>query len=128
MVMGNAWYALPFVAVIKVLQSMNRAILHDESEYPDPDRFNPDRFISKDGTLDADIRNPEDFAFGYGRRICPGRFLAASSVWLAMASILSTFELEMPVDEHGQKIRPSGRYTEGLAVYVLSIFSRHVVS
>lgn len=46
---------------------MHRAILSDEKIYPDPSKFNPDRFM-KDGTLDPSVRDPEA-AFGYGRRI-----------------------------------------------------------
>ncbi len=41
--------------------------MHDEAEYPEPDRFLPERFL-KDGKLNPDIRDPSDFIFGYGRR------------------------------------------------------------
>lgn len=44
-----------------------RAMLHDESEYPDPYSFKPERFL-KDGQLDPDVRGPAEVAFGYGRR------------------------------------------------------------
>ena len=90
------------------------AILHDEARYVDPDTFNPERFMTPEGTLDPNVPNPEDYAFGFGRRVCPGRFLASNSVWLALASILSVFNLELPTDECGEKIRPSGEYTSGL--------------
>lgn len=45
-----------------------RAIFHDENVYPEPDRFNPDRYLTEDGKLDPSVRDPEA-AFGYGRRI-----------------------------------------------------------
>ena len=44
-----------------------RAILHDPEVFPDPEIFNPERFI-KDGRLDEAIRNPLSYAFGFGRR------------------------------------------------------------
>ncbi|KAJ3530717.1 hypothetical protein NM688_g7672 [Phlebia brevispora] len=95
------------------------AILHDEDLYKDPGIFNPDRFITKEGTLDPDVLNPEDFMFGYGRRVCPGRFFAVQSIWSTMATLLTAFEIGLPADEHGQKIIPSGEYSGGLAIYPL---------
>ncbi|KAJ3524602.1 hypothetical protein NM688_g8533 [Phlebia brevispora] len=100
MVVGNIW-----------------AILHDEAIYRDADEFNPDRFIAADGSLDTGLLNPEDFAFGFGRRICPGRYLAAALIRLMMAAILTTFEINLPVDKEGRKIVPTGEYTVGLVVY-----------
>ena len=39
---------------------------HDPVEYPDPDAFNPERWL-KDGEIDPDMKEP-DMAFGFGRR------------------------------------------------------------
>jgi cytochrome P450 len=41
-------------------------MLHDETVYKDPSRFNPDRFISRDGGRVE--QDPREIAFGFGRR------------------------------------------------------------
>ena len=43
------------------------AISRDPSVYPDPDVFNPDRFL-KDGKINPLVFDPEDRVFGAGRR------------------------------------------------------------
>lgn len=45
-----------------------RSILHDEREYPNPHSFQPERFLTPDGTLRGDVLDPLKFAFGFGRR------------------------------------------------------------
>lgn len=87
-------------------------MLHHEASYPDPFAFNPDRFI-KDGILDPDILNPEVAAFGFGRRICPGRFVAHDSVWILTACLFAVFDIQPYKDSTGQPILPSVEYTYG---------------
>lgn len=43
-------------------------MLHDPEDYPEPERFNPDRFI-KNGKIDTEVRDPRTLAFGFGRRL-----------------------------------------------------------
>ena len=43
------------------------AICRDPNICPDPETFNPDRFL-KDGKIDPLVFNPEDRVFGAGRR------------------------------------------------------------
>ena len=43
--------------------------MHDETLYPDPFAFRPERFLTADGQLDTSVVDPETLAFGFGRRI-----------------------------------------------------------
>ena len=45
-----------------------RAILHDESAYPEPFSFRPERFLKADGSLNPEVLDPNIAVFGYGRR------------------------------------------------------------
>ncbi|KAG7087495.1 hypothetical protein E1B28_013456 [Marasmius oreades] len=66
------------------------AVLHDEQLYGShTERFNPDRFLSK--TFQGPP--PEDFAFGFGRRVCPGRFLGINTLWIVFVYLLTTLEM-----------------------------------
>ncbi|KAJ6559693.1 cytochrome P450 [Mycena capillaripes] len=87
------------------------AISHDERTYSDPDAFKPERFL--DRTFDDLIRDVQP-AFGFGRRICPGRHMAASSIWITVVSILAMFEITKEVGADGQPIEPSYEYKGGL--------------
>ncbi|VDC04864.1 unnamed protein product [Peniophora sp. CBMAI 1063] len=82
---------------------------HDESIYPDPMLFRPERFLGEDKQ-----RDPETIAFGFGARICPGRHLAQLILWLNVASILFCFDIKRPRDGDGNEFVPPRDYTSGL--------------
>ncbi|SJL09806.1 related to cytochrome P450 CYP2 subfamily [Armillaria ostoyae] len=92
-IIGNAW-----------------AILHDEKDYPNPLVFDPERFMSAEGKEPQ----PEPIAaFGFGRRICPGRYFASNTAWIAIASMASTLSFTKAVDSEGRVIEPSNTFTDG---------------
>lgn len=98
----------------------NWAILHDPDVYKDPDAFFPERYLkrSPDGTAlisDPDAPDPMDVAFGFGRRICPGRFMAYESMWITIASMLAVFNIEKAKDANGEDITPPKRFAEVFA-------------
>ena len=45
-----------------------RGISRDKHIYPDPETFNPERFLTEDGKIDPSVKDPELMVFGSGRR------------------------------------------------------------
>jgi len=89
------------------------AMAHDERVYgPDHEDFRPERF------LDTTVRDPRQFVFGFGRRICPGQYIAMDSIFLAIASILHAFKLEKAKDQSGAEIPVSPKWTPGLTAHL----------
>ncbi|KAI0302456.1 cytochrome P450 [Multifurca ochricompacta] len=68
------------------------AILHDPNEYQDPDAFKPERFLDSNGHLRDDPNLTS--AFGYGKRICPGRHFVDATLFITVASLLSVFNIK----------------------------------
>ncbi|KAJ7750432.1 cytochrome P450 [Mycena maculata] len=88
------------------------SILRDPVAYPEPDQFKPERFL-KDGQLDPQVRDPSTAAFGFGRRICPGRYFSDASLYIVVASVLTAFTIEPPVDGNGKPLKMSPDMTGG---------------
>ncbi|KAI0047423.1 cytochrome P450 [Auriscalpium vulgare] len=87
------------------------AMLHDKTIYEDPDRFEPERHLLQEDDSASDSFR---MSFGFGRRICPGRYFAEDSIWLALASILQVFQISKLVDATGRPIDTHVTWTSGL--------------
>ncbi|KIJ28022.1 hypothetical protein M422DRAFT_190267, partial [Sphaerobolus stellatus SS14] len=73
-------------------------ILHDETVYgQDKDKFRPERF------LNSGVGYPLS-QWGFGRRMCPGRYLANGNLFLATATILKLFDVLPAKDKDGKDI------------------------
>ncbi|KAG1820042.1 cytochrome P450 [Suillus variegatus] len=66
------------------------AIANDPEVFPDPHRFDPQRWIDDAGRVRDDLRF---FTFGFGRRVCPGQHLANRSIFINTALIMWAFRL-----------------------------------
>ncbi|PPQ86493.1 hypothetical protein CVT25_008275 [Psilocybe cyanescens] len=77
------------------------AMTHDEEVYPDAFSFKPDRFFDEEGVLNDDDRI---LAYGFGRRICVGKHIASSTMWLTIASVIACFDITKSKDENGNDI------------------------
>ncbi|KAK7986992.1 cytochrome P450 [Apiospora saccharicola] len=78
----------------------------DESVYPEPETFNPERFLGPNPAP-----HPE-FVFGFGRRVCPGKLLAEQSVWLTVANSLAVFDISGSAAN--QERKGGSRFTGGI--------------
>lgn len=82
-------YLIPKGSVVVPLFS---AMRKDKHAFDDPEEFRPERWIGKS--------QPSNF--GYGRRVCPGRFIARNSLTIAMARLLWAFNIR---SKDGTKIK-----------------------
>ncbi|KAL1937901.1 hypothetical protein VTO73DRAFT_12794 [Trametes versicolor] len=61
-------------------------ITHDSASYPDP------------------MNDPSRYAFGFGRRVCPGKLLAEDSTWPTVAQFLAVMTLTVPAGDAPPKV------------------------
>ncbi|KIJ46265.1 hypothetical protein M422DRAFT_165543 [Sphaerobolus stellatus SS14] len=92
-------------------------LLHDEADFgPDTDKFIPERFFNpaaRDPALTG--------AFGYGRRICPGRHMAENTLFIQIASMLQVFEIYGPRDATGKERPLEYTFSSGILSYVFPV-------
>lgn len=86
-VLGNTW-----------------AIHYDPDRYPNPSAFRPERYINHDKyaaeyAAMSDPLQRDHFAFGAGRRICPGSRLAENTLNVALANIIWAFQISPPAEK-----------------------------
>ncbi|KAJ5766545.1 uncharacterized protein N7511_004161 [Penicillium nucicola] len=80
------------------------AMTHNSAVYHDPMVFKPERFLGIDGR--GPEMDPHDLVFGFGRRICPARFLADTTVYLSAAQSLAVFNIESREGQKGKGVQP----------------------
>ncbi|KZT68699.1 cytochrome P450 [Daedalea quercina L-15889] len=66
------------------------AIARDPEVYPNPEMFNPQRWLNADGRLRDDLKF---FTFGFGRRVCVGQHVADNSLFINTALTLWAFNI-----------------------------------
>jgi cytochrome P450 len=85
------------------------AFTHDPKTFQDPMEFKPERYLGH-----APDPDPHTLSFGFGRRICPGRVLADSSIYLTVAQSLAVFSISKVVDDEGKQIDPMVQFQPGI--------------
>jgi len=100
-ILGNSW-----------------AINLNEEYYPNPQLFNPSRFLEEgDSRFLPELRGNKTHpaksghsSFGWGRRICPGADLAANSLFIALSKLVWAFEI-LPSEKYD-----TFAYTDGFNI------------
>lgn len=92
-----------FIPKGSIMIANTRGMTLDENIYENAFKFEPTRF------LPPSLGRGEPYAvgpFGFGRRACPGRYLANDSLWIAIATILSTVHILRELSEDDTEIIP----------------------
>jgi cytochrome P450 len=102
----NVWYLYSFWQwmILQQLTLIHRGMAHDPTNYPEPSRFRPERFL---GATPAP--NP-DFAFGFGRRVCVGQHLAETSIFIFAVHVLALCDIKRAVGSKGQELDVEVKY------------------
>ncbi|MET0383576.1 MAG: cytochrome P450, partial [Burkholderiaceae bacterium] len=77
-----------------VLISLMRRDATSDRHLPNAAAFEPERWLGADGAAAPGAAKRVSMPFGAGPRICPGRYLALLEIKMAMAVLLSHFEIE----------------------------------
>ncbi|KAF8607575.1 cytochrome P450 [Ceratobasidium sp. AG-I] len=77
------------------------AIHHDPGRYEEPEKFKPERYFNEhasmaDSVAQGDPLKRDHFAFGAGRRVCPGIQTAEQSIHIALTRLLWAFDFSAP--------------------------------
>ncbi|EJD07461.1 cytochrome P450 [Fomitiporia mediterranea MF3/22] len=86
---------------------------HDDSYYPDADKFDGFRFAKlREQNPDESVKHqmvktsPEYLPFGHGRHACPGRFFAVNELKAMMAYLILNYDVKAEVEG----VRPENEY------------------
>ncbi|KAK8024041.1 hypothetical protein PG993_012107 [Apiospora rasikravindrae] len=100
-----------FIPAGTMVLTNTTAMATDAGTYKNPSVFDPSRY---------ERGEPYPLGnFGFGRRKCPGNWLALASVYMFLATFLAAFELEQALDDEGKPKIPEPGVSVGLGGHPL---------
>ena len=93
------------------MHAIDLAIARDPKLYPDPETYNPGRWLEPEyptyqEPLTVHPRLLGHHGFGRGRRVCPGIEIAEAELVVACGSLVWAFEMHPNLDKNGQPMWP----------------------
>ncbi|KAB5563486.1 cytochrome P450 [Coniochaeta sp. 2T2.1] len=112
------WYDGHFIPKDSVVVLNWWAIHNDPKRYPEPDTFRSSRFLGKDLSAAEyittnDPYERDHFAYGAGRRACPGVHVAEKSLFIAISRIIWGFNIRKKRAADGSVIEPETKMMTG---------------
>ncbi|OBT82019.1 hypothetical protein VE02_09813 [Pseudogymnoascus sp. 03VT05] len=112
------WYEGYFIPKGAVIVLNWWAIHMNPDIHPEPDQFNPDRYLNyplpaADYINIPDANARDHFTYGAGRRICPGIHVAEKSLYINIVRTLWGFNLRKKTGKDGKWIEPDMRMVRG---------------
>lgn len=102
------WYDGYFIPAGSVMIPNVWGMNRDPDVYgDDAAHFNPSRHLNKDGELAPATPHTKDeshVSYGFGRRICVGRNVANNSLFINIAVLLWTVNIERQTDANGNLV------------------------
>ncbi|KAI8142836.1 cytochrome P450 [Fennellomyces sp. T-0311] len=90
-------YAFPKdVLIVPITYAMHQC----QDRFPDPEKFIPERFLANTDTMTANmarkVNSRDQYIFGWGRRACPGSYLAEAQMFSTMTRVFARCALQPP--------------------------------
>jgi len=93
-------------------------IHHDERRWENHDEFDPDRYagytmVASEYANSSNYDKRDHYAYGNGRRLCPGIHLGERNIFLGIVKLLWAFRFEKATDSSGKPIDIDTDYQTG---------------
>jgi hypothetical protein len=93
---------------------LNLSKVHnDEREWPEPEKFKPERFLDHDGKFVGWNKLHGFLPFSVGRRECPGQSLAKIMLFSFLSLLLHHYKIELPEGAEMPTTKVSSPYLSG---------------
>ena len=102
---ADDWYEGMFIPKGTIcLQNMLLLNFNPEVFGSNAAEFDPGRYLDEKGQIKALIEGRDDghMMFGYGRRVCPGRYVAEGTLVIDFATLLWAMRFERPKGSRGE--------------------------